>query len=180
MVKFHLFGNEIHNHIDFRLETNSAALQGYTSKVLHVFYNVRSLFWCKFVSAHSLVQVCSSPSTPSTSRALTITYWWRRTAASLSPSGGWPAPRCLHLWAPACSGTTRPRSAFSPTSPSLTRGSTSLSPVWTPSVIHHIGGRGKSETGAVQILLTAEKRTDSERLQHEALEVYVGSESETY
>lgn len=97
-------------------------------------------------------------------------------AASLSPSGGWPAPRCLHPWAPACSETTRPRSAFSPTSPSLTRDSTSLSPVWTPSVIHHFGGREKSETGVVlftvQVLLTTEKRTDSERLQHETLEVY--------
>lgn len=41
MVKFHLFGNEIYNHIDSRLETNSAALQGYKLNLCRIILSCR-------------------------------------------------------------------------------------------------------------------------------------------
>lgn len=75
------------------------------------------------------MQVYNSPFTPSTLRALTIIYWWQRTAASLSPSGDWWVPRCLRLLAQVCLETTQLRSAFSLTSLFPTRDSTSLSQV---------------------------------------------------
>lgn len=73
------------------------------------------------------IQVSSSPSTPSTLRALTIIYWWQRTAASLSHFGGWRAPPCLRLSAQGCLETTQHRSASCLTFPFRMRDSTSPS-----------------------------------------------------
>lgn len=73
------------------------------------------------------IQVSSSPSTPSTLRALTIIYWWQRTAASLSHFGSWRAPPCLRLSAQGCLETTQHRSASCLTFPFRMRDSTSPS-----------------------------------------------------
>lgn len=113
----------------------------------------------------SLIQGSNSPSTPSTLRALTTICWWQRTAASLSPCGGWQAPHCLRLSAQACLETTRLRSAFSLTSLFPTRDSTSLSPVRMDRVLQDTE---RQKEGQLKVLLTvlshANRSEETERL----------------